>query len=284
MSVLVKAGVGVGILTLVTGGGFYIKTLLGEEISFVTLTVEKDYGTVYTNEKIGKLYGDYLVAPFGLSKNDGNVDKSKDNESWWALSYRNFEIDGASSDDFKKVEKVDKSFVDKDSQDNKSLNKVCETVYKGDYSTIDISSASTTETPQSQLRKDLFKYCSFLGKEPTTISNKEEGKKKYSDDQSYGAIQASKLVSVTDNGNRLFWATQTKLFFEAEGDRSGSKDADANSIFKKLFDENKDKNKSWDLVKNACKTAYSKKGEDSAATDKAPKESVFRYCSLKGKE
>ncbi|GCE63538.1 hypothetical protein MHSWG343_05350 [Candidatus Mycoplasma haematohominis] len=283
MSVLVKVGVGVGILTLVTGGGFYIKTLLGEEISFVTLIAEKDYEKTYTENTIGKLYGDYLVAPFGLSKNDGNVDKSKDNKSWWEISYRNFETDGASSDDFKKVEKVDKSFVDKDSQDNKSLNKVCETVYKKASTEVDVTEPAK-ETPQSKLRKDLFKYCSFLGKEPTTISNKEKEKKTYLDVQSYGATQASKLVSVTDNGNYLFWVTQTKLFFEAKGDRSGSKDTDSKSIFKKLFDENKDKNKSWDLVKNACKTAYSKKGEDSAATDKAPKESVFRYCSLKGKE
>ncbi|GCE63571.1 hypothetical protein MHSWG343_05680 [Candidatus Mycoplasma haematohominis] len=283
MSALVKAGAVVGGIALTIGGGFYVKTLLGEEVLCIPLTKEDGYSSTYDNNKIGKVYGDYLVAPFGSVLKTGNGSSGKaveDNKKWWEQTYEVFKKDKGLSSEFK--DRIDRPYdnrvtaVSQTQEAKKALNKVCEEVY-GKASTDIETSASDTGHTKSNLREDLFKYCSFLGKEPIKVSESE-----YTDADSYGKKYSSKLISTTDRKNDKFWKKQNELFFEKTGDRSGKDLTDTNSIFKKLYDATGAKEK-WDSLKKVCEAVYSKQ-EGGADVEKASKDDVLKFCSLKGKE
>ncbi|GCE63580.1 hypothetical protein [Candidatus Mycoplasma haematohominis] len=282
MSALFKVGAAVGGLALTVGGGFYVKTLLGGEVVCIPLTKEENYFTTYSNNEIGKIYGDYLVAPFGLAtaiETSTGGGKVENNENWWEQTYAVFRTDNGKSSDFK--DQVDRAYEHKvapaQTKTKKALNKVCEEVYKKASTEIEIVT-SGIDNAKSNLREDLFKYCSFLEKEPIKVVEKD-----YSDAKSYGKLHQGKLISTKDDSNNFFWKKQNELFFKDSGDRSGTgATGDAQSIFKKLYVDKNKKDK-WDALKEVCDLAYSKKESDTEDNN-APKLDVFKFCSLKGKE
>ncbi|WP_216083625.1 hypothetical protein [Candidatus Mycoplasma haematohominis] len=258
---------------------------MGEEVLCIPLTKEDGYSSTYnaSSTKVGKLYGDYLVAPFGSVLKTGNSSSGKaveDNKKWWEQTYEVFKKDKGLSSEFK--DRIDRPYdnrvtaVSQTQEAKKALNKVCEEVY-GKASTDIETSASDTGHTKSNLREDLFKYCSFLGKEPIKVSESE-----YTDADSYGKKYSSKLISTTDRKNDKFWKKQNELFFEETGDRSGSGLTEESPKFKELFEDKQKKNE-WDALKKTCEKAYSKKSSDTDG-DKAKKEDVLKFCSLKGKE
>ncbi|GCE63988.1 hypothetical protein MHSWG343_09960 [Candidatus Mycoplasma haematohominis] len=286
MSALVKAGAVVGGLALTIGGGFYVKTLLGEEVLCIPLTKEDGYSETYgdNSTKIGKLYGNYLVAPYGLvpkTNNNNSGEVVENNKKWWEKTYEVFKKDNASSNDFKgKVSGAyDNRAVTASTETNKALNKICEGVYGKESTDIKVSTTGT-ESDQSKLRKDLFKYCSFLGEEPTTIDTTKE--ESYSDNESYGKKHETKLIGT--KGNDIFWETRNKEFFGAKDENGIGHGLTENtdSLFHGLYATKGKSNQG--NIRETCQKAYELKESGDVNKPTATKGNVFKFCSLEKKE
>ncbi|GCE63648.1 hypothetical protein MHSWG343_06480 [Candidatus Mycoplasma haematohominis] len=278
-----KLAAGIGATAvLIAGGGYGISALLADGMpDYIVLSKGEP---TPTDSTIGKLYGNYLVAPYGSRGKTNISDETKSNsKKWWEWSYRRWEKDfkkgSQLSDAFKDDKKINSGFSDVTPEANKAkaLNQVCEDVYKKTENDI----TPDTDNNKKRLRDDMWKYCSFFGRKPTTI--KENANESYSTDGSYGKTKESELVSIDDPLNKLFWEIRNEEFFgttSSEGIGAGLKVAE-DSIFQPLYEDRFSANRG--TIKNVCKEAYFLTSNETG-TKKAKQDSVLKFCSLKGKE
>ncbi|WP_216083698.1 hypothetical protein [Candidatus Mycoplasma haematohominis] len=279
MSLLKAAVVGGGATVLTAGTSYGIYNAVSSDampVNFVVLS--KDSTTVTEDTKIGNLYGDYLISPFGKDKNN--------NQKWWEWSFRrwkeNIEKEGAIlSSSFGKNE-IKSAYQPKDKttgDEEKSLNKICKKVYDQEKKDI-TKEASDSSNDKQNLKNDLWKYCSFFGETPKSIDEVEKGI--YKEDGTYGKTHATKLVGI--KGNDTFWETRNKEFF-GEKDQAGAGNglnATNDSLFHKLY-LSKNKGEQGN-IRETCKEAYSLKATQEGNKPTATKDNVFKFCALEKKE
>ncbi|GCE63572.1 hypothetical protein MHSWG343_05690 [Candidatus Mycoplasma haematohominis] len=287
---LAKAAVAVGGAVLLTAGTTYgIYSAMDPMPSdFVVLSKDTNYSTTYSssNDKVGELYGNYLISPYGLTSSSENSDKPKDNKDWWEWSYRRLKSDlkgkNVFSTDFSNsnIKHPYKTSGQTLNNGEKALNEICETVY-GKTKTDIFKVTGDSDDNKENLRKDLFKYCSFFWEAPNTIG--ETKGESYSGNTSYGKKYESKLIGT--KGNDIFWETRNKEFFEGgEGNKGIGKDlsADTDSLFHGLY-STKGKPDQGN-IKETCKKAYALQEGSTGTTPKTTKGNVFKFCSLEKKE
>ncbi|GCE63543.1 hypothetical protein [Candidatus Mycoplasma haematohominis] len=276
MSLPKAAVVGGGATVLTAGTSYGIYNAVSSDsmpVNFVVLS--KDSTTFDGDTKIGNLYGDYLISPFGKDKNN--------NQKWWEWSFRRWQEDEKGtkrtlSSSFAK-DKIKSGYQpeSKTTEDEqKSLNKVCKNVYEKTKTDI-TKENSDSNNDKENLRNDLWKYCSFFRETPKSIDEVEA--KDYSVADTYGKKYASKLVGI--KGNDTFWETRNKEFFEEVGKTSSILDATNDSLFKKLFDSKGGENKG--NIRETCKAAYFLKETKEDNKLAATKDNVFKFCSLERK-
>ncbi|WP_216083709.1 hypothetical protein, partial [Candidatus Mycoplasma haematohominis] len=177
-------------------------------------------------------------------------------------------------DKFNSSDKIKSAFSVKEdnSADNaKALNKVCEELYKGDTSAL---------SGTNNLKNNFWKYCSFLGKSPTTVGVKDE--KEVYQSGKYGETKKAKLISTVDPENSVFWEVRNEEFFGNDAGINGSSaDATNDSVFHALFKTPAGENRGH--IRDACKKAYGLSSSENGS-DKATEANVLKFCSLKGKE
>ncbi|WP_216083330.1 hypothetical protein [Candidatus Mycoplasma haematohominis] len=277
-----KLAAGIGATAvLIAGGGYGISALLADGMpDYIVLSKGEP---TPTDSTIGKLYGNYLVAPYGSRGKTNISDETKSNsKKWWEWSYRRWEKDfkkgSQLSDAFKDDKKINSGFSDVTPEANKAkaLNQVCEDVYKKTENDI----TPDTDNNKKRLRDDMWKYCSFFGRKPTTV--KEKDGESY-DAGKYGQTKETELISIDDPLNKLFWEIRNEEFFgkpSIDGIGVGLQETD-NSLFKSLYDSKSSQGRG--TIKNACKEAYSLTSNETG-TKKAKQDSVLKFCSLKGKD
>ncbi|GCE63069.1 hypothetical protein [Candidatus Mycoplasma haematohominis] len=273
------AAVGGGVLGAgaIGVGSAYLAGAFGgldpSEPTRVLLSRDSKFNEGYgTGDKIGKDYGDYLVAPIGENGTGGTKTNNRD---WWEWSYKRWHADSKSksgdlSDEFKSSNQVSKAFSDitSESDSSKALNKVCEVVYKQQKSTI-TSTGSSPDNP-ARLKRDLFKYCSVLG-EVKTIS--EVSEETYTTASTYGNLpeNTKKFIAVT--GNDKFWKVRNDEFYATSdiGEKNKSK-ASSGSKF-----ETEPKTNSKPSVRDICREAYK---SSSSNNTNYPSDDVNKFCTL----
>ncbi|WP_216083337.1 hypothetical protein [Candidatus Mycoplasma haematohominis] len=281
---LEKVAVGAGVTVLTVGGGYGISALFtGGTPSFEVLRKDPSFAQTYNdNDVIGKLYGNYLVAPYGSRGKTNTEDTTKsNNKEWWEWSYKNWKADfdntqtkGNLSSEFLDDKKVSSGFdVTSKTGSPKALNQVCEDVYKKNKT--DITKLDSDANKQ-KLHDDLWKYCSFLEKRPTTVE--EYSKESYGTGNEHGKTHKSKLVSIDDPSNKLFWEIRNEEFFGSKespfkGDNLVASD---DSLFKDLYDSPFE---SRGTIKDICQKAYSFTTAEKDGK-KVKQESVLKFCSL----
>ncbi|WP_216083529.1 hypothetical protein [Candidatus Mycoplasma haematohominis] len=270
-----KAGAGFGAAALVVGGGGYgIYDVVSWSMpsGYVVLSKSSKKDDYTTNDKAGKDYGRYLIGVY-----------DQKNEKWWNWSYRWWQYDlkndsSSLSDQFLNETKIKSAFSkegDSSTDAAKALNRVCETLYKGN--TTDITPSDTNDSSKTKLNNNFWKYCSFLGKKPITIEEKKT-EKDYGTDK-YGNTKKSVLISTKDSD--LFWEVRNSEFFGEDSALNGSAlENTDNSVFHKLFNTSKGGKRGH--IKDACEKSYGLK-KDESGDDKAKEETVLKFCSLKGK-
>ncbi|GCE63475.1 hypothetical protein MHSWG343_04720 [Candidatus Mycoplasma haematohominis] len=221
-----------------------------------------------TNQ-IGNLYGNYLVAPYGKD--------AKDNKTWWEWSFRRWQEDSKDSnfplsDDFSKEKVVYAYKASGATGDNneKSLNKVCKSVFDKDKGDIDRN--NDTGKTKEKLRNALWRYCSFFGEEPKTI--KEVTGEDY-EDNTNGKTGEAKYVGV--KGNDKFWEARNKEFYEATGTRSGSS-LTGSGVFKTEYDKNTSKQPVKE-IRDICEESYK---ATTSTTSQYPSTDMTKFCTLDG--
>ncbi|GCE63070.1 hypothetical protein MHSWG343_00480 [Candidatus Mycoplasma haematohominis] len=245
------------------------------EQKIVLLSQNSEFKTEYgTDGKIGKDYGNYLVAPFGdtSASKDGQI--KENNRKWWEQSYENWKRDSENSsqtlsEEFKDTSKVSKAFSDSTdvSDSSTALNRVCKSIYVKEKSTITLNTGSTGN--EVKLKRDLFKYCSILG-EVKTISEAEEIYN--TDTKGKEDANAKKFIAV--NGNDKFWAKRNEEFNDISnaGEKSRSKSTVTTSKFKTGLEGNLKSS-----VKDICQEAY-KSSKDNQID--YPTAEVDIFCTL----
>ncbi|GCE63442.1 hypothetical protein [Candidatus Mycoplasma haematohominis] len=238
---------------------------------YLVLSKCSNKGDYSSDNKAGKDYGRYLIGAY-----------DKQNEKWWNWSYRWWQYDlknnsNTLDDKFNSSDKIKSAFSVKEdnSADNaKALNKVCEGLYKGNSSDVDPTSGI------NNLKNNFWKYCSFLGKSPTTVGVKDE--KEVYQSGKHGETKKANLISTVDPENSVFWEVRNEEFFGNDAEINGSSaDATNDSVFHKLFKTPVGENRGH--IRDACKKAYGLSSSESGS-DKATEANVLKFCSLKGKE
>ncbi|WP_216083537.1 hypothetical protein [Candidatus Mycoplasma haematohominis] len=225
---------------------------------------------VADTNKIGNLYGNYLVAPFGNSGNN--------NQKWWEWSFRRWQEDSKVSnfplsDDFSKEKVVHayKTSGETGDSNEKSLNKVCKSVFDKDKGDIDRN--NDTGKTKEKLRNALWRYCSFFGEEPKTIQ--EVTGEDYGNNTN-GKANETKYIGV--KGNDKFWEARNKEFYATTGTKSGSS-ATANGVFKTEYDKNTSKQPVKE-IRDICEESYGKNPTSDSST--YPTDDITKFCTLDG--
>ncbi|GCE63804.1 hypothetical protein MHSWG343_08110 [Candidatus Mycoplasma haematohominis] len=247
----------------------------------VVLSKTSNFDSTYSEDKhIGKRYGNYLVAPFG-----GVIEGSKsENRGWWKRAYERWSNDSSVtttslSSEFGKdnVKSGYKTEKEKGTNDDKSLNKVCKSVYlKKQDDHLDPKANSTDN--KHKLWNDLWKYCSVLEGVPellnattdnTTFLKKEEFKHK-----------AVAVTYANSKATDRFWEIRNDEFFGADG-KNGLGHGISDSIFATLYGKKSSRNEN-DTVKNICKEAYEREisKAQEANKPKIKEEEIKKFCYL----
>ncbi|GCE63516.1 hypothetical protein [Candidatus Mycoplasma haematohominis] len=267
-----KLAVGAGVAVLVGGGGYGISALFNGDVTpnYEILKEDPKFSSDYSDaNKVGKLYGNYLIAPYGSrgKENTGDTTKSN-NKDWWEWSYARWKKDfddaairSTLSDEFKDETKVKPAFSGTvvTGTGAKPLNQVCEEVYKKQKTDVYHSS----DVKKASLWNDMWKYCSFFD---TPLTIVEKSAHRYTGNQ-YGAIKKSDLVSVEDKNNSAFWDVRNSEFYAPNGDKSGT------TVTTGIFHTEKAKNTH---IKSICEDAYTKSSSDSGYAEA----DVVKFCSL----
>ncbi|WP_216083257.1 hypothetical protein [Candidatus Mycoplasma haematohominis] len=257
------------------GGGYAVHNAVGWMMPTYTVLSKGSSNGKHTDaNNVGKKYENYLVDPFDAS-----------NENWWNWAYRwwKYDFDNKTvnlSDEFENEDKIKYAFRPESangSDDSKSLNKVCNSVY-GKPKT-DLTPTNNASDNQNKLNTDLWKYCSVLVRRPVTVAGNND--ESYSGIGVYGNTQKDKLVSAKDSSNYLFWEIRNKEFFGENGNSGiGNGLNDSDSLFKKLYDD-KDK-KDRGTIKDTCERAYSLTAAGTSDEEKAQQVNVLKFCSFEG--
>lgn len=275
MTLAVKLSAATAAFVGISGLGYGISTIFAMP-NWTSL--QEDLDTTYSSsagtDNIGKLYSYYLVGIYG-KENEGN-------KNWWKWSYKNWKKDFDEkqitlSNDFKDENKVSEAYKAQaaavsapTTPTGKELNLVCADVYA---KTKDHVTPEASPAEKANLRRDLFKYCSPLGKEPTTIKGRQEEGNYPSEgnNESIGKKNKDKLISVLDSNNYLFWKLRNKEFYEATGNRTGNSGTDGKEFKSKYASSEKPH------IKTICQEAY----KDTTATNSNyPNVDVIKFCSL----
>ncbi|GCE63636.1 hypothetical protein MHSWG343_06330 [Candidatus Mycoplasma haematohominis] len=269
----------IGVVVVATAAGWGVSNLLISSMpAYVVLSEGVPNGTTYTDDNIGKIYGDYLIAPYGSneSKNSAGDSNSNNNKEWWEWSYALFQEDLKSeslqewSDEFREIESAFSTTSALDDSPKKDLNQVCEAVYKKNKKDL---KPSKDKPNNAKLINNFWRYCSFFHTKPRTI---EENQDKYDGVNKYGNLKKSSLIS-TDLGkwewNASFWEARNKEFLGNNGEKSNTK-ATKGSKFELKGDEEEKH------IKDICSNAYNSEKDNN---NDYPEADVTRFCTLEGK-
>ncbi|GCE63077.1 hypothetical protein [Candidatus Mycoplasma haematohominis] len=238
------------------------------------------FSQAYENANgVGKLYGKYLVAPYGSRGNGVSQNVTRpDNKDWWEWSYKRWKWDSEKIGDslsieFKDDKKINAAFSDSTTTSNaspKALNQVCDDVYKGNQDSI--TPEENFSGNKTKLKNDLWKYCSILG-EVKTIAEVSAETYDGTNKKGADATNIKKFIAIT--GNDKFWEIRNQEFYATSnpGEKSRSKATSDSSKFKTDSDGTSKKN-----IRNICQEAY--KFEKSNGTDYYPDAEISRFCVL----
>ncbi|WP_216083582.1 hypothetical protein [Candidatus Mycoplasma haematohominis] len=263
-----KLAVGAGAAVLVGGGGYGISTLFtgGNMPGYSPRNVNA------TNTKYVDNYPDYFV----------DASKGKNREWWdWVYETRYLVARENKTSDGQTRPEPKQSFIglERGSGDDKSIQKVCRDVYG-----VDSNKVKTTGNigDGEYSEADVWRYCTAVNKKPVLLSSSDaavtEEKTGYTNN-TYGDTKKDKLVAITPQNNAFFWQEQERLFFEAEGGRSGKLATGGSSaLFKKLW------SKRSGSLKETCEEAYKvDKTNDTGDSKKVEEADLLKFCSLEGK-
>ncbi|GCE63489.1 hypothetical protein MHSWG343_04860 [Candidatus Mycoplasma haematohominis] len=286
-----KLAVGTGAAILVASGGYGVSTLLsGGMPSFKTLKDDPKFGNNYSDEsKVGKVYGYFLVAPYGSRGNEANSNqKESNNEEWWKWSYARWKADFKDkakkdnlSNEFKDDNKVGSAFsITAATTGAKPLNQVCEDVYKKKNKD-EVTPDTNASSDKSKLSRDMWKYCSSLGTLPEFLKGTGYGS------GTFGVEQTHKDKAVATKGygksssNDEFWRLRNDEFFGSNGKEGTGKDATETGIFKTLYDKKRaNQITDNDTVKNTCEQIYSRQANSKESVPKIKDEYIKKFCYL----
>ncbi|WP_216083248.1 hypothetical protein [Candidatus Mycoplasma haematohominis] len=265
------AALGAGAV-IVGGTGFGVYRHLSHDPmpeNYVVLAKSSD--KVSDTAHIGNVYGDYLIAPFG--------DNGNDNKEWWDWSYRRWQADSENknitlSGNFdKNVVKSSYRGKNETSGEEKSLNKICQTVYEKAKTEIN---KEANKPEKERLKNDLWKYCSVFGEAPKTVS--DIGTENYGTG-TFGEDKKDKLIGIT--GNDGFWKVKNKEFFERGDNNQGTGNGltqATDSLFYDLYDS-KNKGSRGDL-RNTCGAAYRVNKTSQPTEPKVTETNLLKFCTL----
>lgn len=85
----------------------------------------------------------------------------------------------------------------------RALNKICDEIYKKAKNDVEIDGS---EEKKVNLMRDLWRYCSVLGRRPKTIKEVKQPV----EDSTIGKSSEAKLISTTSAENVKFWEEKEK--------------------------------------------------------------------------
>ncbi|GCE63492.1 hypothetical protein MHSWG343_04890 [Candidatus Mycoplasma haematohominis] len=273
LGALIIGGTGIGL-------HFFVDSM---EPVWYALSYESNSSSTY-DKKVGKDYGNYLVGVYGDTK-----DIKDRNKKWWEWSHKQFEYDlkndrGSLSSEFfdnsqnkSKVSGAYKSSSQKTIGDSpKALNEVCDGIYKGKTK----DEVEQTSTNNTNLSKNLWKYCSHLRTRPVLLNN--EGY----EDETIGKDATHKDEAVATKGydsnssNEKFWRLRNDEFFGSKGKEGTGREATEDGIFKTLYDKKNKYKTSKDTIKDVCEQVYSRKTAEKDTALKIKDEYIKKFCYL----
>ncbi|GCE64013.1 hypothetical protein MHSWG343_10210 [Candidatus Mycoplasma haematohominis] len=262
MSVFKVVGTVIVFVSALGGGGYFAWDY------FIDTEIRSLDNSKYEENTFGKRYGIYLLDPFNRKNKDAwealfnkwNTDKDKTRPS------------PQLSNEFQKG-KIDKGYSNKEGEEDKSLNKVCKTIFEQAESQVTNDKKTNTWT-----------YCSLLGEETKLISTTE--KTEYNNKFGGKDEFQNKLVVVkksgTTNANEAFWSRRNKEFFdEINLEDTSGKHASKDSIFATLYEKKHQQRREInDTVRDTCEKAYDKKITGGDEKIKFTEEDIKRFCFL----
>ncbi|WP_216083526.1 hypothetical protein [Candidatus Mycoplasma haematohominis] len=273
VSTKVAGGIAVAVVAIgATGYGAWTLTNYRDPVSLSEFSGFPGDNSGYKG-KLGEIYGEYFVSPYGYGASTDANKKSEDNKRWWEVVFEIWKRDSEATDnklgtEFGKnsIKSAYKTSSETEGDNEKSLNKVCDAAYK---------KTETELASKNDYKENIWKYCSMGGKTLQTVKDQGTSGTTYTDSQ-IGKKNEETLASISSENNNWFWALKEKEFFYGRyGKQPIGKSLENGSAFKELFDEGGSLSVTGGRLKGVCKTAYLKEGNDATATD------AIKFCTFK---